>query len=108
MLDNGIAEAVAVAGTEVDHAVRQSGFFQNLEKLCSDGRRIARRLQHNRVAAHDGRQRHAAHDRAREIPRRNHRAHAQRDVAQPVALARQLHRSLGFRQPQRFQRVEIA
>ena len=92
MLDHGVAEAAAAAGAEVDHAVRQPGFFQDLEELRGDRRRVARGLQDHGVAADDGSQRHAGHDGAGKIPRRNDRAHAERNVAQVVALARQLHR----------------
>ena len=45
MLDDSVAEAVAMTGTEISHTVRQPGFFQNLEELRRNGRRIARRLQ---------------------------------------------------------------
>src|SRR5271166_5601418 len=60
VLDDSIAEAVAMTGAEVDYAVGQAGFFQYLEELCRDGRRIARGLQDDGVAAHDGRKSHAA------------------------------------------------
>ena len=65
-------------------------------------------LQDDRVATHDGGQRHAAHDGAGKIPRRNHHAHAQRNVTQPAALARQLHGRPGVGEAKRFQGVEIA
>ena len=104
----GVAEATAFAGAEVDHAVGEAGFFQNLEELCRDGRRVARGLQDDGVAADNGGQRHAAHDGAGKVPRRNYHAYAQRDVAQPIALARQLHRRLSLREANRLQRIEVA
>ena len=51
---------------------------------------------------------HAGHDGAGEIPRRNHRADAERNVGQRVALARQLHGRLGFGEAQGLARVELA
>ena len=108
MRHHGIAEAGAGAGTEIHHAFRHAALFQQLDKLRRDGRRIARRLQDHGVAADDRGQRHAGHDGAGKIPRRNHRAHAQRNVDQSVALARHLHRQFGPRQAQRLARVVFA
>ena len=103
-----VAEAGAAAGTEIHHPFGHSAFFEQFDKLRRDGRRIARRLQDDGVAADDRGQRHAGHDGAGKIPRRNHRAHAQRNVGQGVALAGQLHRRLGLGEAQRLARVELA
>ena len=108
MRDDRVAEARAGAGAEVDHALGHAGFFEQFDKLRGDGRRVARRLQDDGVAADDRGQRHAGHDGAGEIPRRNHRAHAERNVHQRVALAGQLDRRLRLGEAQRFARVELA
>ena len=107
VLDQSVSERRAGAGTEVDHSGRQAGFFQSLEKLGRDGRRIAGRLEDHGVAAHHRRRSHAAHDRQREIPRRDHRAHAQRDITQGVAFAGKLHGWFGFGQVQGQASVEL-
>ena len=80
MRNDGVAETCAAAGAEVHHALGQAGFFEQLEELRGDRRRIARRLQDNGVAADDRGHRHPGHDGAGEIPRRNHGADAERNV----------------------------
>ena len=101
MRHNRIAEGRTRARAKIDHAFRHPRFFEQLEKFRRDGRRVTGRLQHYRVAANHRSQCHPRHDGAREIPRRNHRAHAQRNVKQRIAFPRHLHRKLDFRQPQR-------
>ena len=59
------------------------------------------------VAADQAGAGHAERDGVGEIPRRNHRAHAERDVAQEAALAGQLHDRFGLVQHQRLARVEF-
>ena len=108
MRHHRIAETRASARTEIHHAFRHAALFQQFDELGRDGGRIARRLQDDGVAAHDRSQRHAGHDRAGKIPRRNHRAHAQRNVDQRVALAGHLHRQFGPRQAQRFAGIVFA
>ena len=53
MRDDGVAEAGAGAGAEVDHAFGHADFFEQFDELGGDGGRIARRLQDDRVAADD-------------------------------------------------------
>ena len=67
-----------------------------------------RRLQHNRVAHDDGSHRHASHNCAGEIPRRNHRANAERNVHQAITLPGKLRRSFHLGHAQRFASVEFA
>ena len=54
-------------------------------------RRLLGRLEHHGVAGGQRRGRHAAGDREREVPRRDHRRHAARLVGHRVALAGHLH-----------------
>ena len=108
MRDDGVAETRSGAGTEVDYALGHARFFEQFDKLRGDGGRIARRLQDDGVAADDRGQRHAGHDGAREIPRRNDRAHAQRNVHQRIVLSRQLDWRLRLGKAQGFARVELA
>ena len=108
MGDDGVSEAGAGTGTKIYYAFGHAGFFEKLDELGGDGGGIARRLEDDRVAADDGSHRHAGHDCAREIPRRNHRAHTQRDVGQRIALARQLHWRFSFGETQGFAGVELA
>ena len=108
MRDHGIAEARSCAGAEVHYAFGHADFFEQLDEFGGNGRRIARRLQDDGVAADDRGDGHAGHDGAGEIPGRNHGADAERNVGQRVALARQLHRRFGFREAQSFAGVELA
>ena len=55
----------------------------------------------------DRRRRHADHDRAGEVPRRNHDADAERDVDHLVFLAFDRDDRLRLRVAQRFARVEL-
>jgi hypothetical protein len=104
----GVAETGSGAGAEVHHALGHAASSSSSNKLCGDGGRIARGLQDDGVAADDRRQRHAGHDGARKIPRRNHRAHAQRNVVQRVVLAGKLDGRLSLRKTQGLARVELA
>ena len=108
MRDNGIAETGPSAGAEIDHALGHAGFFQQFDKFRCDGRRIARRLQDDGVAADDRGNRHSRHNGAGKIPRRNHRAHTKRNIHQRVALAGQLDRSLRLRKTQGFASIKLA
>src|SRR5579862_2480761 len=108
MGDDGVAETGSGAGTKIHYAFGHAGFFEQFHKLGGDRGRIARRLQNHRVAADNGGQRHASHNGAGKIPRRNDRAYAQRNVVQGVVFAGQLNRSLRFRKTQGLARVELA
>ncbi len=96
MCHDGIAEAGAGAGAEVHHAFGHAGFFQQFNELGGDGGGVTGGLQDYGVAADDGSDHQAGHNSAGEIPGRNHRAHAQRNVGERIVLAGQLHRRLGF------------
>ena len=92
---------------QVHYAIRQSRLHQQCDEPRRNRRRIGRRLQHHRVAADDGRRRHPGHDRQRKVPRRNHRSHAQWNVAQLVALAWILNRRRRCIQSQRLACVKL-
>ena len=89
-----VAEAGAAAGTEVHHAFGHSAFFEQFDKLRGNRRRIARGLQDNGVAADDRSERHAGHDGAGEVPGRNHRADAERNVGQRSRARRAVARAV--------------
>src|SRR6202043_950149 len=50
MRHDRIAKARASSGTEVDYTVGDASLFYELDKLCCDGWRVARRFQNNGVA----------------------------------------------------------
>ena len=111
VLHQAVAEGGAGTRAEIDHARRHAGFFERLEELGRDGGRIARRLQHHGIAAHRRGRRHAGCNGAGEIPGRDHRADAERDVTQVIAFAGRLHHRLGLGQDQslagvKFQEVD--
>ena len=84
-----------------------SNFFKQLDKFGGDGRGIARRLQNYSVAADDGSRRHAGHDGAGEIPRRNYCAYSERNVGERIVLAGHLHGRLGFGETQGFASIKF-
>ena len=108
MCHHRIAKAGTRSRTEVDHAVRHARLFQKLDEFCGDSGRVAGWLQDDRVARDDRSQRHARHDGRRKIPRRNHRADAQWNVKQAIALPGRLHWQFRFREAQRLAAVVLA
>ncbi len=108
MRDHRIAESRARARTEIHHPFRHAAFFQQLHELGRDGGRVTRGFQDDGVAAHDRSQRHASHDGAGKVPGWNHRAHAQRNIQERVALSRHLHRQFCPGQAQRFPGIVLA
>ena len=76
------------------------------EPRCND-RRVARRLQDHGIAAHDGGGGHPDHDRAGEVPWRNHRADAERNIDELVSLAGNRDDRLRLRVAQRFARIKL-
>ena len=94
-------------GNEVHDAGRYADLVQQIDEPRGDDGRIARRFEHDRVAGDDRGRRHADHDRAGEVPRRDHRADAQRDVDELVAFALERHDRLRPRVAQRLARVEL-
>ena len=84
-----------------------AGLFERFEEFRRDGGRIARRLEDHGVAADQAGAGHAERDGVGEIPRRNHRADAERDVAQEAALAGKLDDGFGLVEHQGLARVEF-
>jgi hypothetical protein len=80
---------------------------QQVDEPRRNDRRVARRLEHDRVTGDDRGRGHADHDRAGEIPRRYHRTNAERNVDQLVLLAVKWHDGLRLRVAERFTRVEF-
>ena len=107
MLDDGVAKTCARARTEIHDARRHAGFFQNFHKFRGDGWRVARRLQNYGIAADGGGGRHAGHNCARKIPRRNYGADSERNILQRVAFAGELHGRLGGGKAQRFAAIKF-
>ena len=87
--DERVADRAAGAGHEVDDAGTETRLAQHGHEHSRDRGRIARGLEHDRVARHDRRGRHAGHDREREVPGRNHDPDAERDVREAILFARQ-------------------
>ena len=69
--------------------------------------RIAGRFKHDGVAADQAGAGHAERDGVGEIPGRNHRADAQRDVAQEAAFAGELDDRFGLVEDERLARVKF-
>src|SRR5579863_5014358 len=107
MLDDSIAERGSGAGAKIDHAIGHAGLFEDLDKARSDGGRVARWLEDHCIAGDDSGSRHSGHDGEGEVPGRNHRTYAERNVKKLVALAGILNGSRGPGQAQRFARVEL-
>ena len=84
----------AAAGKETERLGRETGFEQRFGEDRRDGGRFAGRLDHDSVAGDQRRDRHAAKDGEGEIPRRDHDAHAERQITHLIALAGQLHHGL--------------
>ena len=104
MCDDGAAEVRALAGAEIDDAIRQADLFEQLHELGGDGGRVDGRLQDHGVSGDDGRRGHSGHDGEGEVPGRNHRADAERNVAELVALAGELDGRLRLIEAERFAR----
>ena len=67
----------------------EAGLEQHLGELGGDGRGLARRLDHDGIAGDQRRHGHARQNGEREIPWRNHHAHAEREVDHLVAARRE-------------------
>ncbi len=94
--------------SSVNAGLGEAGFQQNFGELGGDGGRLARRLDDGRVARHQRGHGHARQDGEREVPWRNHHAHAQRDVDHLVVLAGKLVDPLRAGQAQHFAGVVLA
>ncbi len=88
MAHQGVANLAAATGAEVNRLGRKTGFKQHFQELGRDHRRRAGGLEHHRVARDQCSNGHAAHNRQREVPRRNHHHHAQGLVVEIVLFAR--------------------
>src|SRR5690606_35338201 len=64
-------------------------------------------LEHRRVAGNDGGHRHATHDRAREVPRRNDRTDTERDVTHLVVFTGHLRYRCTIGEAQHFAAVVL-
>ena len=107
MRDHRLARLRAAAD-EVNHALGQSGLFDDLDEFCGDGRRVRRRFENDSVAGDDRGQCHTRHDSERKIPRRNYRTDAERNVFEDVLLARIRCDRLFARPAQHLATVELA
>ena len=72
---------------DVEHAIGQAGFLEQLGKPDRRRRIALRRLQHERVAARDRDREHPARHHHREVERRDARDHAERLTQIPVVDA---------------------
>ena len=88
MLDQTVADACPGAGDEVQDSGWDSDFAQERHDLGRDAGRIARRLEHHRVAGHDRGGRHPHQNRIGKIPRRDDDPDAERHVHHLVVLVR--------------------
>ena len=96
------------SGEKAHHVARHARFVQNINEDRGNRRRIARWLYHHRISSDDRSHRHPTHDRRREIPWRNHDAHAQRNIFQIIFLAAERRQFLRRAQPQCFPPVVFA
>ena len=81
MIHQRVADHPAAAGHEVEHAGRQMQLLvEEAGDPCADHGRDAGGLDDRRVAGDDRRRRQPGQDGVGEVPRRDHDAHAQRDV----------------------------
>ncbi len=85
-LDDGVAHLAAGAGHEVDGPGREARLDHELHEERRAVRRVARRLEHDGVAGHEGRHHLPARDRHREVPGRDDPGHADRlaDAHRPL------------------------
>ncbi len=102
------ARGAAWSGEKADDVSGHARLIQNINEDCGDGRRIARRLHHHRVSRDDGSHRHAAHNRRRKIPRRNHDADAERNIFEIVFFAVERGQFLRSTQAQRLASIVFA
>ena len=71
VLDDGGAEAGALAGAEVDDTVGEACLLKQREEFCSDGGGVDRRLEDDGVTGDDSGGGHAGHDGERKVPGRD-------------------------------------
>src|SRR6266516_7506904 len=68
MLDEPLPNVTAAAVDDVEHALRQPGLGEELNVALTQRGRVGRRLEDDRVAADDRRQRLPGRDRDRKVP----------------------------------------
>ena len=77
MMQDGVHRFL-VSVDDVEHAVRQAGFLEQLGEPDAGGRILLRRLEHERVPAGQRHREHPHRDHGREVERRDARADADR------------------------------
>src|ERR1700676_2984328 len=92
---------------KIDNAGRESDLLQNVDELRGDGRSGTGRLEDDRVARDKRCAGHTDHDRAWEVPGRDDRTHAERNVDELVVLASELRNGLLTRQAHHLVRVKF-
>ena len=86
------ARRLAVAVHDVDDAVRHAGLVEELDEALREERRVLGRLQHDGVAAHERRRELPRRNRDREVPRRDRADDADRHAYRHVELVLELGR----------------
>ncbi len=107
MRDQRVADRSSGTRNEIDHSGRQTDLVQEIDENRCDHRSIARWFEHDRITGDERRRRHPGHDCERKIPRRNHDADAERNIAQHVFFAADRHERRRFVVTQRFAGVEF-
>ncbi len=107
MRNDRIADLAARAGNKVHNARRYSDLVQKVDEPSGNDRGIARRFEHDGVTANDCRRGHADHDGAGEVPRRDYRPHAKRNIHQLVSFALERHDGLRLGVTKCLARVEL-
>ena len=107
MSDDRVADLAARARNEVHDAGRNADFVQEVDEPGRHDRRVARGLEDDRIARDDCRGSHTGHDRSGEVPRRNDRADAERDVDHLVSFAFDRNDGVRLRVAQRLACVEL-
>src|SRR5262249_54071974 len=108
MRHQGVANGSARAGDEIYGFLGDAGFVKDVDEFGGNRGRIARGLQNHGVAGYERRRNQAGHDGAREIPRRNDHADAERNVYKIVALSAHRSQLLRLGQTKHLAAVELA
>ncbi len=86
VVDQKIADLAAATRQKVHHSGGHTGLFHDLEHLVADDRRVARRLQDDRVSGHHRSHGHVGQNGAGEVPRGNDHADTERLVKEHVGF----------------------
>ena len=92
MFDEPVADRAAAAVHDVQHAGRKPGFREQLDEALAERGRVGRWLEDDRVAAHERGRDLPRRDRDREVPRRDRADDADRLPHAHVELVAQLRR----------------